>query len=140
MKKPASKKKDKLDFTAIMTEAEVRQGEDRWNGSGEVAINRRITMHSLSRSRAQLVEGFRDDVANGGVVLLETIERIGDYVSMLELALQFAKTAQARLFTVGDVLSGGAIGILAAANGKPASKRAPRRATANRPATKRVRA
>ncbi len=94
-----STRKDKLDFKAALTMEVVNEFE---SNRTNVNIRRRATMLILTKSRSELVDGFKDR-PDTLVNLIEDF--INPYIEHLEGALELARSAQARLFNVGMVLT-----------------------------------
>lgn len=93
-----SKKKDNLDFEAI-TEDNFQKIE---SAIKSYDITRRVAITILMRSRAELVEVFKDNPD----IFFELWEDIKGYLEKLKDMKEMAETAQARLLSVGLALSG----------------------------------
>lgn len=83
-----------LDFEAAMTKEDLHEGE--LNNEG-VEQYRRITLALLTRSRIELVEGFK----NNPDLLIDTIDIVSSYIDYTKTLLSLAESAHARLCSVG---------------------------------------
>ena len=89
------------DFPAVATKADIDESERYYDEMW--GIRRRVMLISLSRSRAELLEGFtaNDD---GPDVLLSMVEEINIYIGHLDDMRKVADTAVARLLCVGHAI------------------------------------
>ena len=83
-----------IDFEAEMTQEQVKEYE---TGQNEVwGMKRRITLISLTRTKAELVAGF-SDTENGVEMLMEMIDHVHEWRDHLKASLGLAEAASSRL-------------------------------------------
>jgi hypothetical protein len=85
-------------FEAALTPKQLKEGEDRHNGSGDAAFARRGTMAVLTRSSDQLLEK-----AHAGEVT-EILRVVRICIKNTETMLQMANMSEARLLVIGAEL------------------------------------
>lgn len=88
-------------FPATLTSDQVEEYEARQNGSGDIAVSRRITLACLTRDSNSLVDSWKEPEM--GEAMMDVLETIGGYIKHCETSLELAKAAQARLFMTGEI-------------------------------------
>ncbi len=94
-----NKGKSSPDFKAIATDEMLRDFESTHKS---FEVSRKAALITLARSRTQLVDGFQDEPD----LLLDLIEDVGTYIDRTKDMLKFLECAQARLLSVGMVITG----------------------------------
>jgi len=89
--------KSKFSFDALFTMDQVQERER----ADDFGVNRRIMLATLTRSSAQLIDGFRGDDGAGASSMLKAI---GGYKDYLKALLEMTECAENRILATCHVL------------------------------------
>ena len=91
-----------LDFEPLFDQEGMRQGEDRMNGSGDVAVCRRLTLAVLTRTKDELIAGWKKEGMDEA--MFSMIDSVKAFIDHSKQTVEFAECALARLLMTGQIV------------------------------------